>query len=83
MNNWLDDCTQRVAVNDFVSKWRPVASGIPQGLVLRPAQFNIFVRHVESGTEGTPSKFSDDIKLYGVHGHTGENACHPEVPGQA
>ncbi len=65
IEQWLTDRRQRVvAVDGEVSSWKSVLSGVPQGSVLGPILFLVYINDLEEGVTGKILNFADDTKLF-------------------
>jgi len=66
---WLNGCQQRVVLSGNVSAWLYVVSGVPQGSILWPLLFLIFINDIDKGIANRLLKFADDTRLVGTRHH--------------
>ena len=65
---WIEDFLknrkQKLNVNGEYSEWQPITSGIPQGSVLGPVLFIIYINDLPDKIKSICKKFADDSKIY-------------------
>ena len=67
LQNFLTGRSQKVSVRECVSMSLPVLSGVPQGCIISPLLFNVFVNDIFSLAILSKIKlFADDCKIFNL-----------------
>ena len=65
--SYLSNREQHVVLNGQESTSSPVISGVPQGSVLGPLLFLLYINHLANGSENCfASLYADDLLLYKI-----------------
>ena len=74
MENFLHQRTQRVKVNGKQSDWIELARGVPQGTVLGPLLFNLYVNDLKDSIDSKSRliQYADDCLIYS----SGQDSSH-------
>ena len=64
IESWLNNRDQRVVLNGWASDWKDVSSGVPQGSVLGPLLFLLYINDIEDDITSKLLKFADDTKIF-------------------
>ena len=62
--SFLTDRVMQVCIGDEYSDWVRVSSGVPQGSVLGPLLFLIYINELPEKVKSNIQMFADDTKVY-------------------
>ena len=66
IQTWLTCRSQCVVLDNELSSFIPVLSGVPQGRVLGPLMFLLYINDIVKGINSPLCLFADDCLLYRV-----------------
>ena len=66
LTSYLANRKQRVVLNGTTSAWGLIESGVPQGSVLGPLLFLIYISDLEKDIKSSIKSFADDTMLYSI-----------------
>ena len=66
IEDFLSDRTQKVRVGDSYSANAKVLSGIPQGSILGPILFTVYINDLPHGISSSCKNFADDTKIFDI-----------------
>ena len=66
MSNFLRNRKQRVAFKGQTFSWADVNAGVPQGTILSPLLFLIYINDLTNGLSSNAKLFADDTSLFTV-----------------
>ena len=64
LENYLSGRYQRVVLNGQKSSWRSVLAGVPQGSILGPLLFLIYINDLPNDLKSNAKLFVDDTRLF-------------------
>ena len=64
IKNFLDNRPQRVLLNGQASDWLPVKAGVPQGSILGPLFFLIYLIDLPDNLTSSVMLFTDETSLF-------------------
>ena len=64
LQSFLSDRQQSVVLNGQHYNWAPVLAGVPQGSILGPLLFLIYINDLPNNLESLAKLFADDTSLF-------------------